>query len=828
MKTQPEEAPVPRVRPHLPGEGRRTPVSTYRLQLQPKFGFSKAKKALPVLEELGVTDLYLSPILQAARGSTHGYDVVRHAKVNEALGGREGFESLARAAHKRGMGVIVDVVPNHMAVPTPLWDNKALWSVLRDGPESPYIDWFDGAREGEGTLMPVLGDRIGKVLANQEITLEREQIPGEDQASYVLRYHEHVFPVREGTESLPIAEMVQQQHYRLAYWKVAAEEVNYRRFFDVDTLAALRIEDREVFDATHAELLSLFNAGHIDGFRIDHPDGLAVPSRYFEWMDEATGGAWVVAEKILESDETLPSSWEIAGTTGYDAAWRIGSLFVDPAAALEMTSLAQKLTESTLTLAEEIERGKREIATTSLSAEIQRITRLAHDICRDDIRLRDHTFRSLESCLIEMVVALDRYRAYVIPGEDASPEAERVIDRAADEARHRLDADDLETLDVVVDLVLGREVGSAGRVNEARRGELIIRFQQVCGAVMAKGVEDTAYYRWTPLVSLSEVGGAPQEFGTTPDTLHAWAKSAANLWPATMTLLTTHDTKRSEDVRARIGAISQYPEEWADLIETVDPFAKNVEGHTRNVLWQTLAGTWEDGPISLDRLAPYMVKVAREQKIWTSWTSPDVEGEAALEQVCADLLENEEVLDLFQAWAKLTATRVRGAILAQKALQLTVPGVADIYQGTERLQTYLVDPDNRAPLNVKALEAALEEIDSHSPHTLSQEKLSLTRAILHLRRRRPQDFVGPEADYTPLATSTAHLVAFARGKDQDVVTVASRLLRGLGGRDGLRDHTVVLPEGIWQDVHSSNLFEGGAQKAGDLLKHLPVVVLERV
>ena len=824
----PSGPPAARTHSHLPPENRRTPISTYRLQLQPDFGFAAAKAALPTLQELGVTDLYLSPILQATPGSTHGYDVVDHSHISEDLGGREEFEALARAAHDIGMGVIVDVVPNHMSVPTPLWNNHALWSLLRDGSDSKYAEWFDGADPEQRILMPVLGSRIGAVLANQELQILDEVIPGDTEPSPVLRYYDHVFPIKEGTENLPLAELVQAQNYRLAYWKVASEELNYRRFFDVDTLAALRIEDREVFDATHALLLELFDQGHIDGFRIDHPDGLANPGQYFEWMDEATGGAWVVAEKILEADESLPKTWEIAGTTGYDAAWRVGSLYVDPSSSIEMNTLAQKITDSTLSLAQEIERGKREIAASSLYAEIYRITNLAQDICRDDIRLRDHTFRSLEACLTEMIIALDRYRAYVIPGEDASPEAERVIMKAAEIARGRLDPDYHDTLDVVIDLVLGREVGSAGRVDEAQRWELIVRFQQVCGAVMAKGVEDTAYYRWTPLVSLSEVGGAPQDFGSTPDMLHDWAKATTTQWPATMTLLSTHDAKRSEDVRAKIGAISQYSTEWAEMIDKIDHFAEEVEGHTRNVLWQTLAGTWEDGPIDSKRLVPYMIKVAREQKLWTSWTAQNVEAEEALERVCEELLENEEVLERFEAWHKLTARSSRSAILGQKALQLTIPGVADVYQGTERLQNYLVDPDNRDPLNVEELQEQLAEIDSHSPRDLSQEKLALTRAILQLRRRVPEAFVGPDAHYRPLATSTGHLVAFSRGADPVVVTVASRLLRSLNEHGGLRDHTVVFPDGLWKNVYSGVEINGGEQSAASLLKDMPVAVFERI
>ncbi len=817
--------PQTRTHTHLPGKGNRVPLSTYRLQLQPDFGFADAQKTLPLLHDLGVTDIYLSPILQAVPGSTHGYDVVDHSRINRALGGKAAFKRLADAAHDLGMGVIVDVVPNHMAVPTPLSLNKALWSVLRDGPESPYRDWFDlGDRDGSGILMPALGKRIGQVLAAGELTLDQG---GEDEEP-TLRYYDHVFPVKPGTEHLPLADLLDAQHYRLAYWKVADEELNYRRFFDVDTLAALRMEDRSVFDATHKLLLELFDGGYIDGFRIDHPDGMADPELYFRWLSECTGDSWVVAEKVLEADETLPNNWDIAGTTGYDTAWRIGSLFVDPNAGMPLTALAQEITDSSASLTQVIEDGKRLVANTSLHAELQRIATLANEICRDDIRLRDHTFRALAASLTELVIALDRYRAYVVPGQPASPTSERVIDTAAQIAATRLDPEYLDTLGVVVDLVLGNEVGSAGRAHEARRYELIVRFQQVSGAVMAKGVEDTAYYRWTPLISLTDVGGAPQFFGISPDVMHTWATSAAANWPATQSLLSTHDAKRSEDVRARINVISEYPKEWVDMIQVLDPLAEEIEGHTRNVLWQVLAGTWNEGFIEADRLIPYMVKVAREQKIWTEWSAPAEAAEAVMADVIQELLENEAVTEAFTGWAKQTEKQVRATVLGMKAVQLTAVGVADTYQGTERVQNFLVDPDNRAPLDTEALAEALEAVKTRNPKTLSEEKLALTRAILRLRREMPEVFVGARAKYRPLATSTGHVFAFARGDEPKVVTIASRLTRAAEQEVRLMTHTVSLPEGAWQDIVSGDFFAGGTTEIGRLLAHGPVAVLRKV
>ncbi|MFI9487803.1 malto-oligosyltrehalose synthase [Promicromonospora sp. NPDC052451] len=820
---------------HLPGPGRRTPVSTYRLQLGPDLTFADAEKALPYLDALGITDLYLSPVLQAAPGSTHGYDVVDHTRISDVMGGRDGLERLAAAAHARGVGVVVDVVPNHMAVPTPAWHNRALWSALKHGHESPYATWFDlDIAPGEGLLMPVLGARIGTVLAAGELVLDRVVVPGEDGEQPVLRYYDHLFPVRPETEDLPLAELVGRQHYRLAYWRVADEELNYRRFFDVGTLAGIRVEDDDVFDTTHALLLELFHAGVIDGFRIDHPDGLADPRGYLRRLNEATGGAWVVAEKILEEDEALPDDWPVAGTTGYDTAWRLHGLQVDADGAAPLAALMQELTGEQTSLDDVIEQAKRQIVETSLYAETHLLTTMLADICREDVRLRDHTFRSLQDCVVELVVAFGRYRAYVVPGEEAPAEAERVVREAADVARSRLDPDRHDTLDLVVDLVLGREAGSAGRRDEERRAELVVRFPQVCGAVMAKGVEDTAYYRWTHLVSLCEVGGAPSRFGAGPDELHAHARHLAESWPATMTAGSTHDTKRGEDVRSRIGAVSSHAEAWVALVRrlreaTADVRPADLDGRTENLLWQTLAGTWTpEGPIEAERLAAYLVKASREQKAWTTWTAPDVAREDALVEYATGLLTHPEVVAGFDGWVAEVTPTVRRSVLATKLLQLTVPGVADVYQGTEVTGTSLVDPDNRRPVDLEGLAAVLGSLDAgRTPSGLAEEKLVVTAAALRLRRAYPETFVGEDAGYEPLPVTTGRAVGFVRSDAAGprVVVVATRL----GDAPGLLDASVVLPQPapgeVWRSVLTGVSADAGAVRLGDLLGAWPVALL---
>ncbi|WP_454299784.1 malto-oligosyltrehalose synthase [Salana multivorans] len=684
--------------------------------------------------------------------------------------------------------------------------------------------------------MPILGARIGAVLAAGELTLE--DAPEQAGPGKVLRYYDHVLPVREGTESLPLTELLDRQHYRLAYWKVADEELNYRRFFDVGTLVALRVEEPEVFQATHALVLELLEQGLVDGLRIDHPDGLADPRGYLRNLEQATGGAWTVVEKILEPDETLPRDWPTAGTTGYDAAWRIGQIQIDLAGASGLGALMSELTGDAVgDLPALTEESKREIATTSLAAEVERLAHLVAEECRADVRLRDHTLTAIRECVRELVIACDRYRAYVVPGEQAPTGAVRLVEEWAEHAAKRLDEDRAETLALVVDLVLGREVGSAGRTHDRRRAEIIVRFQQVCGAVMAKGVEDTTFYRWTHLTALTEVGGAPQKFAVAPDELHSWAGAIQRSHPATMTLGSTHDSKRGEDVRARIGVLSQLPEAWADLVHalreaTDDARPYLLAGRTENLLWQTLAGTWtKNGPLAADRFTAYLVKASREAKEWTSWTAQNTAGEASLVELAEHVLASPEVAELMTAWVARTAEPVRTATLATKALQLTLPGVADVYQGTETTTIALVDPDNRRPVDVGPLRESLRRLDSGArPTSLGEEKLRLTTAILRLRRADPETFVGTAAGYVPLPTSTGHAVAFARtqGGDARVCSVVARLPVSLAAAGGWGESTVVLPEGTWRDVVSGTEHEGGAARLADLMSDSPAVVLALV
>ncbi len=817
------------------------PVSTYRLQLTPDFTFADAREKLDYFATLGVSHLYLSPILTAAPGSTHFYDVVDHSRVAEVLGGENGLRALAWEAGERGIGLIADVVPNHMSVPTPVYHNRALWSVLAEGEASPYSHWFDVDWAGnDGVLMPILGDRIGSILFRGEFSLDTMVIPGFEDAAEVpvLRYYDHVFPVREGTENLPMDTLVQEQHYRLAYWRVANEELNYRRFFDVGSLVAVRVEDPDVFEATHRRIVDLVNDGTLQGLRIDHPDGLADPAGYIAQLSEATDGAWIVVEKILEDDERLPTSWKTAGTTGYDASWRIGALLRNPAGAAPLAGTLFQLTGDAMgALPGIVDEAKREIVEDSLSSETRRLATLAHEVCKSDVRLRDHTWRALYDCLRTMLVTFGRYRAYVIPGVTSTPHSLEAIDAAAASARAHLDPERHDTLDVVVDLLKGVEVGSAGKTFDATRMHLVTRFQQACGAVMAKGVEDTAYYRWTHLLPLCEVGSPAGRFAVPPEAFHAWAADQQYTYPHTMTTLTTHDTKRAEDVRARLGVLSEVPEAWDEWlgrvrIATAEIRPAELDGRTENLWWQTLVGTVDmDGTLmEWDRLEGYLIKAMREAKTHTTWTGVNDPYESAVLWFAQATHVDPDVKELVTEWTALTEPGVRAAVLAQKLIQLTMPGIPDVYQGTEEVRPLLVDPDNRRPVDFIHLASQLGRVMGRSrTRNMSEDKHRVTARALQARATHPGAFIGESAGYAPLPSSSGHAVVFARTEDDvpQVITVATRIAIELDNLGGWGDHTVTLPEGMWQDALTGAELEGGQAFLAEILKAYPVALLER-
>ncbi len=807
------------------------PTGTYRLQLHAGFDFDAAAAVVPYVATLGVSHLYLSPILQAAPGSMHGYDVVDHTRLSEDLGGRPAYDRLCAAARAAGLGILVDVVPNHMAVPTPAHLNAPLWSLLREGLASPYAAWFDvdWAAEDDTILMPILGAEPEEVIAAGEVVLATDGGPGGDER--VLRYFDQELPVAAGTEELDLPELLAAQHYRLVHWREGQQRLNYRRFFDVTSLIAIRVEDPSVFDATHALLLELYAAGQVDAFRIDHPDGLADPAGYLQRLADATDGAWVVAEKILEGAETVPADWRCAGTTGYDALLRVQQVFVDPGGETPLTTLWHELSNDTTPLADLVIEAKAQVVRDVLAAEVNRLVR---DIARV---LPTHDDTEVRVALGELLISMDRYRAYLVPGAPPDPVAVEVVRDAARRARELLVRDDYPALRTVVGLVTGTDLPpGVSAAENPDVADVVVRFQQTCGPVMAKGIEDTAFYRYARLSGLNEVGGDPGRVGLDPEEFHDFAQRLLATTPATMTAGSTHDTKRSEDVRARLSVLSELPAEWATWTARARELGgphrrRGVDGATEYLIWQTLVGAW---PIGSDRMSTYVEKAVRESKARTTWTDPDETYEAAVSRLVDGILADADVHRHLQDWVTATSAATRANVLGQKLLQLLMPGVPDCYQGTELLDLSLVDPDNRRPVDFADRTKRLSRLDAGAaPADLSDEKLLLTSRVLRLRREHPEWFTGEHASYAVLPTSTSHALAVGRGGalGVEVVGVATRRSVALQAGGGWRAATVEVPPGSWRNALGDGIFavaDTGTLLLTDVLRDLPVAVLVRV
>ena len=814
-------------------------TGTYRLQLNSEFGFADAEAVVPYVTSLGVSHLYLSPILQAARGSQHGYDVVDHRHINVELGGREGFESLASAAKEHGLGIIVDVVPNHMAFVAPESDNLPLWEVLKNGRDAPTAEWFDiDWRAGGGRIgLPILGEDLLTVLGNNEISVDRiTTVHDDDRTELVLRYFDHVFPIALGTEGdVEVGEsrgevvgpILDRQHYRLASWRDKDAVLNYRRFFEVDGLIAVRVEVQEVFDATHALLIELHEQGLIDGFRIDHPDGLADPAGYLEFLDKATKrGTPVYVEKILEGNENLPRDWKCAGTTGYDGLHAISAALVDRAAEPVITE-QWRASGGDQTLADASEAAKRQVVAQALGPELERLTRRAREVLpeREPERLRE--------AIAELLVSGEVYRAYLRPDEKITPAARRRLTDAFSTARrNRPDLD--EELLALVPLAVPDDESTAPAI------DFSVRLQQTWGPVMAKGIEDTVFYRYHRLVALNEVGGDPDdlEHGG-PERLHRWAARQASDWPGGMTTLSTHDHKRSEDVRARILAVAGDTAAWKELSELSRSRAHDlgIDAPSAHLVWQTLLGV---GEIDHDRIEEYLRKALREAKMHTSWVDGDVEYEDRVIAFADKVRESGPLHDAIERALAENEQAIRATILATKTLQLTMPGAPDVYQGCELVNLSLVDPDNRRPVDYDRRATLLDALTRLGPSTdasLDEEKLHITSTLLRLRNQASALF-GAGASYTPLATDSEFLLGFERSvvagrlatalglaKARSLVTVATRAPRRLERSGGFGEATLTVPEGEWTDVLTATAWNGGRIRAADLLTRFPVAVL---
>ncbi|WP_043686481.1 malto-oligosyltrehalose synthase [Streptomyces xylophagus] len=769
------------------------PTATYRLQLQPEFPFAAAAAAVPYLASLGVSHLHLSPVLESVPGSTHGYDVVDHARVRGELGGEDGLRAFARTAREHGLGLVVDIVPNHMAMAPR--HNHALWEVLREGPKSPYARWFDIDWDAQGgqLLLPVLGGPVGGEIDHLEVDGD------------VLRYYDHVFPLRAGTGELPLPRLLDAQWYRPVWWRLARTELNYRRFFSISELIGVRVEDPEVFDATHAKMLQLLREGVVDGLRVDHPDGLADPDDYLRRLHEATGGRWTVVEKILADGEHLPASWPVAGTTGYDALRHVDGLFTDPAGAGELLGqyrrFAAPQTDRGGHWEATVRRAAYKVLTHELATETDRLTRVASQVCATspDPALRDRAPWALRTALREFLVRMEVYRPYT-SGDTAAV----VTEEAAAEARQAfVVAEEAGAVDVVRDLLLGRYGDGPEQV------ELRTRFAQTASALRAKSVEDTAFYRYVPLLSATEVGGNPGDPAVSPEDFHAYCARVQRDWPAMGTVLSTHDTKRSADVRAALAVLTEVPERWADVLAEVTRSGEGVpDAQLAWAAWQTVFGL---GPADAERVQEALLKHVREAGLYTSWTEqepPYEEAVAAFVAAGPCGAPGEHVTALRAALEQHIRANVLGAAL----LHLTMPGVPDLYQGTESEYLALVDPDNRRPVLF--------------PPPNPGDKGALTAAALRLRARRPEAF-GDAATYTPLPAegpAAGHCVAFARSGA--AVTAVTRLSSRLAEAGGWRDTVLPLPPGRWVDVLAPEREFTGHARVEELFAVSPVALLE--
>jgi (1->4)-alpha-D-glucan 1-alpha-D-glucosylmutase len=972
------------------------PASTYRLQLHAKFTLDDAAAIVPYLADLGVSDVYLSPILAAAPGSTHGYDVVDHGRINPELGGEEAYARFAAACATRGLGVLLDYVPNHMGIgpQNPWW-----MDVLENGPSSVQapafdVDWTPVKPElAHKVLVPILGDQFGRVLEKGELQLVR------DGGTFQIRYYDHAFPVaprqvplvlrhriealqaalgdadpgyqelvsvirsleklapRTETSAEAVAERAREkevakrrlaglfeqhprirefvdenvrvfngtpgdprsfdllqrlldvQAYRLAYWRVAGEEINYRRFFDVNGLAALRMEEPRVFAEAHRVVLGLVRDGKATGLRIDHPDGLYAPFAYFRRLQASylvekaralaqQGGApldaatealllerlfaelgagklptrplYVVVEKVLVADEKMPEGWDVDGTTGYEFLAAVSGLFVDRAAEKAFDVLYARVAGAREDFRTVMAAKKRVVMESSMASEMNMLAHRLARISETDRRTQDFTLRELTRALVAYVSLFPVYRTYVSRRGEIDERDREYVEATLARARRVSPVTDPSIYDFLRDVLLLRYPEGLSEAARAGWLEFTLKLQQVTGPVTAKAVEDTAFYTYVRLVSLNEVGGEPRRFGTPPEELHALLADRQARFPGSLSATSTHDTKRSEDVRVRIDALSEVPMGLRTALSRLGrlarPHVTRLEGRAapdrrdEYLLYQTLLGAWPDHglapgtPEAADftaRMQRYMEKAIREAKERSSWTNPDEEYEAGVRRFVERILSSRPLVAELAGLAGRLARAGRLSSLAQVAVKCAAPGVPDVYQGTELWDLSLVDPDNRRPVDWAARQSALADLRGElargpearrelarrlsTPEALveGRAKLLLLHAGLGFRRERRAFFL--QARYQPLAAEgehAGHVLAFARqAGDGAVICAAPRLVLGLleAGGGAIRwDGMLRVPHGLprrWRDVVTGRLHEGQALPLGALYEDFPVALL---
>jgi (1->4)-alpha-D-glucan 1-alpha-D-glucosylmutase len=883
----------------------RIPSATYRVQFNKDFRFEDARAIVPDLHRLGVTHLYASPVFVAREASTHGYDVVDPTRLNPVLGTEAEFEALVSDLKSHDMGMVLDIVPNHMAASS---ENPWWMDLLENGPASQFGSFF-GVNWGANTVadkifLPVLGSPYGQILESQELVLSF------DEHGFFVNYWALKLPIDPATYGIildpPVAELasvmetiqrmpdrrasewealasrirdavrikhdlwalyqqpsgreyidaavdrfrgekgkpasfdalhnlLEAQAYQLAFWKVATEKVNYRRFFDVTDLVGIRVENPNVFEATHALVFRLVNEAKVEGLRVDHIDGLFDPGQYLDRLSAL--GAYVVVEKILCEGEELPDGWPIQGTTGYEFLGFVNALFVDEAGLERVTSFYNTFVGSDATLVDIEYERKKQVMDQLFTGEMLELGSDLAELAVGDRYARDLSPKDLRQSLVEITACMPVYRTYTSAGRVSDRDL-GFIQIACAEARRR----NPELSSLVFDFtqhVLEHPEGE-------QRLQFTMRWQQITGPIMAKGVEDCAFYVYNRLVSLNEVGSIPRPVSM--EEFHTFQQRRLAAWPGTMNATSTHDTKRSEDVRARINVISEIPAEWERLAARWSRWMGDKRGEvTRNeeyLLYQVLLGAWplrdDEVPAFRDRLKAYMVKAAREARTNTSWLYPSDRHELALTEFVDALFDDARFLESFGSMAEKLAFYGAMNSLSQVLLKITSPGVPDFYQGTVDWDFSLVDPDNRRPVKWPDLTDFAEKARDVLDHWRDgQVKVFLIERALAFRKAHPDLFLNGE--YIPLTAQgkrASNIIAFARRSGEDwAVILAPRLLTQLSivvrppiGMRAWRDTTIALPEGA--PVRWRNVITGEPVNSQDghlplfrALDHFPVALL---
>ncbi|MGC9526824.1 MAG: malto-oligosyltrehalose synthase [Limnospira sp.] len=925
----------------------RIPVSTYRIQFNPNFDFEAAKKILPYLKELGISDIYASPIFKARSGSTHGYDVVDPNQINPELGSREAFEELIEELQNREMGWVQDIVPNHMAYDS---ENKLLMDILEHGSDSEYFDYFEidwdqvyDDLRGR-VLAPLLGDFYGNCLENGQLKLSY------DESGLSVSYYDLKFPLRiesyatlisykigalsqslgnrhpdvikllgvlyilkniptetssqqrrnqaefvrgllwelyqdnpeiknfidenidffngeEGkTESFNLMDrLLSDQFYRLSFWKVGAEELNYRRFFTVNELICVRVEDYKVFQRTHDLIGQLVQSGQFTGLRIDHIDGLYNPIQYLRWLREKTGDIYIVVEKILELDEKLPSNWPIQGTSGYDFLNYVNGLFCRSQNEKKFDDIYVRMTGLTASYSDLLVEKKRLIADKNLAGDADNLAGLLKRVCGQYRYGRDFTLAGLKTAIMEFLVRFPVYRTYI--NQEGVNEADRIyVQQAIREAKGKL-PELLNELNLIEKFLFLDYDEFLSEENQQLWLLFVMKLQQFSGPLTAKGIEDTLFYVYNRFLALNEVGGNPQHFGISLDKFHEYNRHRLASWSHAMNATATHDTKRGEDVRSRLNVISELPDEWEERVKCWSELNRHHKTETDGklspdqndeyFLYQTLVGSFPffeaEYEEYVERVKQYVVKAVREAKVHTAWLRPDTDYEDGfinfVEQIL-DFSEENQFLADFRLFQEKIAFYGMFNSLSQTLLKLVSPGLPDIYQGTELWDLSLVDPDNRRPVDFEGRLSFLQEIKRRCRTGIQnliedlvatcedgRLKLFLMARVLEARQQYLEVF--QTGTYKPVAVTGQYsdrVIAFARSDGKNTaIAIAPRFLTGviqppqfpIG--DVWGDTAIELPQGSgssWHEVIADGTISGGDQIAiAQILQHFPVALL---